>query len=122
MLFRSRPLIFSLGPHIRTHHRHFRQQSEYTFCVRQEENVGLKFAPHDEAVTPCDGLPDSEVDTYIEKPPSDLAWKFNIPVKEKWKVLGYLDEHNLNGFTLFGTEEELMKTLAKRAEIKRWRD
>ncbi len=118
----TEPLILSLGSHIRTHHRHFRQQSEYTFCVRQEENVELKFAPHDEAVTRCDGLPDSEVDAYIGQPSPDLAWKFNIPAREKWKVLSYLDEYNLNGLTLFGTEDELMKTLAMRAEIKRWRD
>jgi hypothetical protein len=40
--------------------------------------------------------------------------KFNIPSSERHKVLRLLDEHNLNAFSLFGTEESLMETLAMR--------
>lgn len=70
---------------------------------------------------PLDVKYGDELAAHIESS-SDLAWKFNIPAEEKWKVLSHLDEHNLNGYTLFGTEDELMKTLVMRPEIQRWRD
>jgi hypothetical protein len=40
--------------------------------------------------------------------------KINIPVGERLKVLRLLDEHNLNAFSLFGSEESLMETMALR--------
>lgn len=47
------------------------------------------------------------------KPPSRL-WKFNLPSKERFKVLGQLDDMNLNAYSLFGSEESLMDTIALR--------
>jgi hypothetical protein len=44
----------------------------------------------------------------------DLLWKFNIPTSERLKVLKFLDAHNLNAFSLFGSEESLMETMALR--------
>lgn len=41
-------------------------------------------------------------------------WKFNIPYSERAKVLKKLDQHNLNAFSLFGSEESLMDTIALR--------
>jgi hypothetical protein len=43
-----------------------------------------------------------------------FCWKFTIPVTEQPKVLALLDEYNLNAFSLFGSEEHLMETLATR--------
>lgn len=43
-----------------------------------------------------------------------FCWKFTIPVTERMRVLAVLDEHNLNAFSLFGSEESLMETLAAR--------
>jgi hypothetical protein len=43
-----------------------------------------------------------------------FCWKFNIPATQRPKVLKLLDEHNLNAFSLFGSEESLMETLAIR--------
>lgn len=44
----------------------------------------------------------------------DLLWRFNIPSSERRKVLRLLDSHNLNAFSLFGSEESLIETLAFR--------
>lgn len=107
----DKPIILSLGPYVRTHRRHFQQQSEYTMCI-QNKNGAWKFVPH------CAAIGYRDLDEHLDSHPNDkrpdLAWKFNIPVSEKWKVLKYLDEHNLNGFSLLGSEDELMKTLAMR--------
>lgn len=47
-------------------------------------------------------------------------WKFVIPATEYYKVLKSLDEHNLNGFSLFGSEEGLMESLAIREMDLTW--
>ena len=43
-----------------------------------------------------------------------FCWKYTIPATERTKVLRILDEHNLNAFSLFGSEESMMETLATR--------
>jgi hypothetical protein len=40
------PSIFSFGPLIKTHKRHFRQQSRYTMCVRFKDDQWY-FTPHE---------------------------------------------------------------------------
>lgn len=92
--------------------RHFQQQSEYTMRIRNTNGV-FEFSPHDAAITCCDEVTKDRLKSYLWKE-TDLVWKFNLPVSEKWKVLKYLDEHNLNGFSLLGSEDELMRTLAMR--------
>lgn len=42
----------------------------------------------------------------------DLLWKFNLPSSERTKVLLALDRYNLNAYSLFGSEESLMETVA----------
>ncbi len=117
----GRPLICTKGHHVRAHRRHFSQQSQYTFCV-MNGNGAWQFAAHDGALSRCDSMEDSDLHTLLSEGPQGLAWKFNLPASEKWEVLSHLDEHNLNGFTLFGTKDEFVKTLAMRAGIQRWRD
>jgi len=39
-------------------------------------------------------------------------WKFVIPVSERKKVLEYLNCFNIKSFSLFGSEESLMESLA----------
>lgn len=96
---RYEPLIISHGPNIRTHRRHFLQQCEYTSCLAFKSPV--RFALHDEVFA-------------RSKRGQDLLWKFNIPSSERLKVLKFLDAHNLNAFSLFGSEESLMETMALR--------
>ena len=92
-------LVYRYGPYVRTHRRHFLQQSEYTLCLFYEDEWW--FDNYDEVFT-----------TGREQ--QGFCWKFTIPATERTKVLQVLDEHNLNAFSLFGSEESMMMTLATR--------
>ena len=86
---------------MKTHRRHFRQQSRYTACVRWENGQWF-FEPHDSVFGQKDNLQ------------QDLLWKITIPAKERVKALSFLDKFNLNEFTLFDGEEALLEMLAMR--------
>jgi FRG domain len=94
--------IVSFGPLIKTHKRHFRQQSRYTACVRFENSQWF-FTPHDSVFGMKDDLE------------QDLLWKMTVPATERQKALRYFDKFNLNEFTLFDSEEGLLEMLAMRA-------
>ncbi len=99
------PGVHRLGPHIKTHRRHFLQQSEYTMCLIYNADSEWLFDSHDTALT----------DPKIPSLPQNFdILKFNIPCSERLKVLKLLDERNLNAFSLFGSEESLMETMALR--------
>ncbi len=92
------PVITNLGPNIRTHRRHFHQQSQYTICT-VEKNNSHYYADHEDVINRNDKE-------------QDLLWKFNIPVTERKEVLGKLHRMNINAFSLFGTEDSLLETIA----------
>lgn len=97
------PHIHAMGPFVRTHTRHFVQKSQYTFCCRTE-NKELVYCSHDE----------------VFRRPSerqDRLWKITLPVSERQRALAHLDQFSLNAFSLFGSEESLMDSLAARAFI-----
>lgn len=93
------PQIRRMGPYVKTHRRHFLQQSTYTLCVNFDQPKS--FAEHEAAFE----LGDSK---------QDVVWKFKIPWTERIKVLRHLDQFNLNAYSLFDSEESLMETLALR--------
>jgi len=93
------PLIYRLGHHVKTHRRHVLQQCDYTMCVFFDGQ--WRFEQYQEAFD----WPNQTQGRY---------WKFNIPYSERSKVLKRLDQHNLNAFSLFGSEESLMDTMALR--------
>jgi FRG domain len=96
------PQISTLGPIVRTHPRHFRQQSRYTVCAKFRDQSGWTFVPHQ---------------TVFKLPATrqqDFLWKISVPASERVKVLSMLDRYNLNAYSLFGSEESLMETLALR--------
>ena len=96
--------IYRLGPNVRVHRRHVLQQSEYTICLVY--NSEWRFGSYD------DGFKASEV---IEGEPWNYSLtKITIPSSERVKVLRLLDEHDLNSFSLFGSEESLMEKIALR--------
>ena len=97
--------ICRVGPHVRTHRRHFLQQSDYTMCA-DFKKVGDQ--PSEWHFGKQAGVFQCGVSHQ------DLLWKFNIPWTERLKVLKRLDEYNLNAFSLFESEESLMETLAVR--------
>jgi hypothetical protein len=96
------PQIFSVGPLVKTHKRHFRQQSRYTICAKFEMQNEWVFANH------------GTVFGIQERGEQDLLWKIVITAGERVKVLRHLDKFNLNEFTLFDSEEGLLEMLAMR--------
>jgi len=105
----SKPYIHRLGPYVRSHRRHFLQQSEYTICMIRDDE--WCFASHEEAFV-----------HGITHPDQDVLWKFNIPSTERLKVLKLLDSYNVNALSLFGSEESLMETMAFRELLFRERE
>jgi hypothetical protein len=95
------PQIMSFGPLLKTHTRHFRQQSRYTTCVRFEDGQ-WHFKPHDSVF----GMKDDR--------DQDLLLKLTIPTKERVRAMRHFDKFNLNEFTLFDSEEGLLEMLAVR--------
>ena len=97
------PELQRLGHYVPTHRRHVLQQCDYTVCATfGTTEMKWRFTPQDEVLASAEG-----------NPPEHL-WKFNIPSTERLKVLKYLDNFNLNAYSLFGSEESLMETMAIR--------
>lgn len=97
------PEISTLGEYVTTHKRHWIQQSNYTSCVAKVNDEWV-FHPHQNAF----GRSSDEFDRLI---------KVEIMPNERINMLKQLDFMNINAFSLFGTEEALMKTLAFRESI-----
>jgi hypothetical protein len=107
----DKPIIQQLGPYATVHKRHIVQQSQYTICVEFVQNKGLETVQqlqfsHHETVFNTE---DSE---------QDLLWKFNLPCNERNQVLKSLHEMNINSFSLFGTEDSLIESIATTEIIK----
>lgn len=94
------PVLYRYGPYVKTHRRHVLQQSEYTLCTRFDDGKWLF----------------EKYDAIFEPGPRQqaISWRFTLPVSERVKVIRLLDEYNLNAFSLFGSEDSLMETLAMR--------
>jgi hypothetical protein len=100
------PSMRAIGPYVRSHSRHFRQQSDYTFCMAYDKKVGWKFHPHE-----------SVIGSHGDK--QDALWKFNLPSEEGRKVLDLLNQYNLNAFSLFDSAETLLETMWFREHVLR---
>jgi hypothetical protein len=92
---------------VKTHNRHFRQQSRYTVCAQFEHTEGWRFEPHQQVF-------DRQGARFAGSLKQDVLWKIVVPFSERLKVLTRFDEYNLNAFSLYGSEESLMETLAFR--------
>ncbi len=101
------PQILALGPYVRSHQRHFLQQGEYTIALEFRQNDGWHLTKHS-----------SIFDQDQEN--QDRLWKFTIPASEARFVMQRLDEYNINAYSLFQTEDALLKTVAYRALIRNW--
>ena len=97
---RYAPRICVLGPFVRSHQRHFLQQSRYTVCL-EGCGVDRRYVPHERAFD-------------IGHTDQDQEWKFVLPRSLRKEVLRYLQQHNITAFSLFGSEEMLMESLATR--------
>lgn len=95
------PMIQLLFGRTRTPRRHFFQQSIYTVC-ESANNRKWQFDSHQRVFD-------------NPSPRQDFLGKFVIPSTEREKILGLLDQYNLNAFSLFESEESLLETLWLRA-------
>jgi hypothetical protein len=98
------PAMRPIGKYVRTHARHFRQQSDYTICAAFDENFsGWRFHPHDKV--------------FWNRGRQDYVWKFDLPSTERTAILKSLDQYNLNAFSLFDSPETLLETMWLREQI-----
>jgi hypothetical protein len=101
--FGSDAHLFVTGPYLRTHPRHFLQQSRYSLCLKQElvhDQVDYSFLPHDEVLKNSKN--------------GDLIRRILIPTNERKAALQSLDSMNINPYSLYGSEESLIQTVARR--------
>ena len=95
---RDKPAIHGLGPNVRSHRRHFLQQSQYTICTAMTGDNWI-YAKHEDVV--------ARAETG-----QDRLWKINIPTSARAEFLKKLHKMNINSFSLFATEDSLLATLA----------
>ena len=96
------PIIKVLGPFVSTDKRHFIQQAWYTIATRWvAEESQHKFCSHHEIF-----------DQPNPRSTQDLLIKITIPASERIVALKELYDHNINQFTLFQTEDSLVKALS----------
>ncbi len=103
MLTEGKPRIKVLGPFTRTHPRHFSQQAQYSIATMSTGNEHV-FCRHDQAL-------EVDLDSIIDQ---NVLVKITLPKSERWEALCYLEEHNLNHFTLFQDEESLISAISIR--------
>jgi len=94
------PTIYGLGPYAVTHKRHYAQQCEYSICQRRVDGSRYEYSSHETAVLAGNTAGGGPMTKYI------------LPVSERTKALQALQRMNITAFSLFGSEESLMETLA----------
>ncbi len=100
--FDGGPIIQLKGPFVSTHKRHFIQKAWYTIASKWvEDKKQHMFCSHH---------------LIFDKPnrqsDQDILIKITIPVSERKTALKDLDDYNINHFTLFQTEDSLIKALS----------
>jgi hypothetical protein len=97
---RGDPTINLMGPYVTTHSRHFAQKAWYTTATKYNySNKEHIFCNH------------AKVFNRNSKD-QDIIIKITIPSSERLKALEELSDYNINHFTLFQTEESLVKALS----------
>lgn len=102
---------------IRNNKRHFLQQSIYTLCINDEEQAG--FSHHE---TVYDIANEQELNKKYSK--AEFITKYVLPASERENALMHLEMHNINSFSLMGSEESLLETLFLRvaSPYKAWKN
>lgn len=93
-------VINDLGPFVESHPRHFKQQSRYTVCIRKNSQDKASFVGHENAIKQTSQ--NQEIKKYV------------LNIKERRHALKELEQMNINDYTLFGSEESLMKAIANK--------
>ena len=97
----GQPNVSILGPYVKSHPRHFNQQSRYSICIEVVDGDYL-FAPHEPAIVK-DGA-------GIE----GKLIKLQLPAVERSEALRTLELMNINPYSVYGSEESLVRTIARR--------
>lgn len=93
------PMITVLGPYATTHARHFAQKAWYTIATKWSSKDNKHyFYPHRNSL----GTSSQEQDVLI---------KITIPARDRLIALRELSDYNINHFTLFQTEDALVKAM-----------
>jgi len=94
------PHISGIGSNLRTHKRHYLQQTEYTICGKKEKSGEYILYSHEDVKSDPTSIP------------QDVVRKYTIPVSEQKKVINKLKLMNISEYSLFGTEDALVRSLA----------
>lgn len=100
--------IHVIGHYVRTHKRHFLQQSNYTIAGQGKSPFRVEnFIPHNQCLKweKDHGNKNSYLRKYV------------LPSTEKTTALHDLDSMNINAYSLYGTDEALMDTLFNREAL-----
>ena len=96
----GRPGITLMGKYVTTHKRHFAQKAHYTVATQWHSDTEKHwFCSHEEVFKK-------------NNPTQDLLFKFILPISQRATVLAQLNQYNINHFTLFQSEDSLIKALA----------
>lgn len=96
----GQPQIKLMWPYVSTHSRHFAQKAWYTIATQYAyENEKHYFCSHFSAFAQA-----------WEN--QDILIKITMPKSDRIKALNDLNDYNINHYTLFQTEEALVKALA----------
>lgn len=94
--------FFVVGPYIQSHPRHLVQQCRYSMCVAHDRlNYDYLFRPHQSGLDYAAG---SEGELF----------KITMPIEDRLAALKHLELMNINAFSLFGSEDSLIRTVARR--------
>ena len=109
--------IYSLRQVQKPHKRHYLQQSDYTVCVQFDPSDGWSLVPY-ETIERSHNV---SLENWHEVNQTswsgvfqDVIFKITMPSDIRLEILQRLDQFNLNEFSLFGSEESLMETMAFR--------
>jgi len=94
--------ITVLGPYTPSHKRHFIQQSNYTICTKSHKKDHV-LTTH-EKIFQKEDIPNEFS--------QDVLIKITIPAEERMRALADLYDYNIHAFSLFQSEESLMKSIA----------
>ncbi|MEO0964618.1 MAG: FRG domain-containing protein, partial [Planctomycetota bacterium] len=95
------PAIYVQGPFVSTHSRHFAQKSWYTTATQWLEDRHV-FVDHEQVYSDRQGE-------------QDVLVKLTLPRSERIRALSQLEDLNINHYTLFQSEDSLIRTMSIRA-------
>lgn len=98
----DKPRLITAGPFVGIHKRHFLQQSEYSICYEKRENDAL-FVSHEILLI-----------DQNQWWPQDKLMKYTLPRSIKNEVLSELNKMNINPYSLYQSEESLVRTVGNR--------